>query len=279
MTIFQDLQRSITKNGKLQHSPDNFLKRKTALLGKLGKADLVTLGDPPPGFSLSFDFKPEMDKAALVAFLSAADPFGILITGMTKFDTIQFISAAGIASFSEKTKNKNIGSFIGVVATGASVAAASFGAPEIVPVIKSAEQFAKEHFKEEKVKTLRRDAFGVDPDSKHKAKQEGGVVISMPTGNTMQTFYSGDDSVRDTHWIKKPGDRTHRNLPDHMVGQGVFFLQPGKPNKEMCRHDGGILIYPWDHKFEDNFGFYRLHIILERHDNNPFPADPDPIVE
>lgn len=92
----------------------------------------------------------------------------------------------------------------------------------------------------------------------------------MPTGNTMQTFYSGDDSVEDTHWIKKPGDRTHKHLPDHMVGQGVFFLQTGKPNIEMCRRDGGILIYPWDHKFEDNFGFYRLHIILERHDSNPF---------
>jgi hypothetical protein len=274
-TQIQDLQKSITKNGKLQHSPDDFLKRKAALLGK---TDLVTLGEPPPGFSLSFEFKPEMDKAALVAFLSAADLFGILISGMTKFDTIQFVDAAGIASFSEDIENEGIASFIGVVATGASVAVASFGAPEIIPVIKSAEQFAKERFKEEKVKTKRRDAFGVDPSSKEKARQEGGVVVSMPTGNTMQTFYSGDDSVEDKNWIKKPGDRTHRNLPDHMVGQGVFFLQPGNPNKEMCRHVGSILIYPWDHKFEDNFGFYRLHIILERHDSNPFATDFDPNV-
>lgn len=71
-------------------------------------------------------------------------------------------------------------------------------------------------------------AFGVDPSSKHKARQEGAVVINMPSGNTMQTFYSGDDSAEDTHWIKKPGDRTHKNLPDHKVGQRVFFLQTGK---------------------------------------------------
>ena len=275
MTIFQDLQQSITENGKLEHSPDDFLKRKLAL----GKFDVITLGEPPSGFSLSFDFKPEMDKVALVAFLSAADPFGILITGMTKFDTIQFVHAAGIASFSEETKNKNIGSFIGLVAAGASVTAASFGAPEVVPVIQAAEKFAKDVFKEEKIKTKVRDAFGVDPSSKHKARQEGGVVISMPTGNTMQTFYSGNDSVEDTHWIKKPGDRTHRHLPDHMVGQGAFFLQTGKPNKEMCRHEGSLLIYPWDHVFNDNFGFYRLEIILERHDSNPFPEDPGPVVE
>jgi len=261
-----NLEKKIATSGVLQHSPESFLKKKAALKGK---DDLVTLGQPPAGFSPSFEFKPEMEKAALVAFLSAADLFGLLISGMTKFDTIEFVSAAGIASFSEDIENEGIASFIGVVATGASVVASSFGAPEVVPIIKSAEQFAKERFKEEKVKTKRRDAFGVDPSTQHKARQEGGVVVSMPTGIIMQTFYSGDDSVESTRWIKKPGDRTSKNLPDHMKGQGVFFLQPGKQNKEMCRHDGSILIYPWDHKFEDNFGFYRLQIILEKHDNPP----------
>lgn len=62
-------------------------------------------------------------------------------------------------------------------------------------------------------------------------------------------------------------------LPESMKGKRAFFVQPGPNNKERAREDGDILIYPFDHKFEDNFGFYRLNIILERRDGSETDDD------
>jgi hypothetical protein len=262
---FIELQKTIAKSGRLMHSRSEFIQRKGSMFGK---SDLTTVGSPPPGFGPIVQWKPEDQKIAVVLFLSAADFLGAMITGVTRFDTIEIVQASGRASFSEDTENEGIASLISVVATGASITAGIFGAPEIVPLIKSAEEFAKTQFKEERVRTKVRNAFGLDPGSGHKARQEGGVVIGLPNGTTMETFYSGDDPVENERWIKKPGDRVDTNLPNSMKGQGAFFLQSGILNKRQVRHDGDILIYPWDWKFEDNFGFYRLHIILERHDQS-----------
>lgn len=262
---FREMQKSFAKTGILNISRADFIKQKSNMFGK---SDLTTVGEVPRGFGPSVEWKADQEKIAVVLFLSAADFLGAMITGVTKFDTIEIVSATGIASFSEDIENEGIASFIGVIAAGAIVTTSIFGAPEFAPVIKAGEEFAKKQFKEEKVKSKRRDAFGVDPSSLHKARQEGGVAISLPNGNISQVFTSGDDSVEAERWIKKPGDRTPKNLPEHMKGQAAFFLQPGKKNFVQVRHSGDILIYPWDHKFEDNFGFYKLHIILERHDQS-----------
>jgi hypothetical protein len=55
-----------------------------------------------------------------------------------------------------------------------------------------------------------------------------------------------------------------------MKGKGAFFLQPDVKNLRQVRHEGDILIYPWDHIWDDNFGFYRLHIVLTRRDSSIF---------
>lgn len=296
---FKELQDVAIKEGRLRLSPDQYKSAKNDMFGGNGfsKADsflgkkmtaaaisrptsvVETLGKVPEGFGEFKTWASEDVKIAVVAFLNPADFSGIMIRGVTKFDTIEFVSATGLASFSEDIENEGVASFVGIVAAGAEITAGIFGAPEVIPLIEAGEKFAKEQFKEEKVKTKRRDVFGEDPGSGHKARQEGGVAVSMPFGTT-STFVSGDDDLEEERWIKKPGDRNHKSIPEHMKGQRAFFLKRGT-NKEMAKEDGSIIIYPWDWKFEDNFGFYRLEVILERHDSTPpeFEKDPGPIVE
>jgi hypothetical protein len=177
-------------------------------------------------------------------------------------DTIRFVSATGFASFAEETKNESVGSLIGIVAAGATVAADSFGAPELAPVIGAAETFAREQFKEQKVKAKVRDPFGQDTNG-GRARQEGGVLVSMPMGTTTQIFSSGD-SDHEGRWIKKPGTRDPEHFPNHV--HDAFFLQIDSDNTSRAAVDGDLIIYPWDEKYEDNFGFYRLHALLERGD-------------
>jgi hypothetical protein len=222
------------------------------------KSKVVQLGEAPDGFGKYIIWDPADSALALVVFLSAADFLGVMISGVRRTDTIEFVSATGLASFSEDTKNEGAGAFIGLIAAGASATATAFGAPAAIPIIEAGAKFAKTQFKEEKVKTKRRDAFGVDPGSGHKARQEGGVIVSLPEART--SFYSGKSESR---WIKEPGTRDAAHLPDHV--RGAFFLLPGGgTNRHIADADGDIFINAWDHIFEDNFGYYRLNVLLKR---------------
>ena len=98
--------------------------------------------------------------------MNAGDHLGVMISGARPTDRIDVVSATGIASFAEETENEGVGSLIGIVAAGATVAASAFGAPEAAPAIGAAEKYAKDRFKEKKVKTKRRDPFGEDPGSR-----------------------------------------------------------------------------------------------------------------
>jgi hypothetical protein len=291
---FTKIQTLIDKNGQLTASRQMFLKRNVELFGprkllparqtiaaRLTKAGapkpqttITVVGDAPPGFGKTVNWHPNDAKLAVIVFLNAADPLGVMISGVKTTDVIRFVSATGNASFSEETENEGVGAFIGVVAAGATATAAAFGAPELAPVIGAAEKFAKDRFKEKKVKTKVRDAFGEDPGSGHKARQEGGVVVSLPTGATTQNFISGNSDHKE-RWIKEPGTRDAKHQPDHMKGRGAFFLQSGSTNKGKATADGDIIIYSWDHQFADNFGFYRLHVLLERGDGKL--PDPGPV--
>jgi hypothetical protein len=60
---------------------------------------------------------------------------------------------------------------------------------------------------------MRRDPFGEDPGTGHKARAEGGVIVSMPEAK--QIFYSGNGDHTD-RWIKQPGVRDNAHRPDHV---------------------------------------------------------------
>jgi len=223
------------------------------------KSEILMVGEAPDGFGKQVIWHPDDTGLALIAFLNAGDYLGVMISGIKQSDTIEFVFAGGLASFAEETENEGIASIIGIVAAGANAAAAAFDAPEAKEVIDRAASYAQSQFQEKKVKTKRRDPFGEDPASGHKARQEGGVLVSLPEAR--RQYYSGDEDHQD-RWIKKPGTRDNAHHPEHV--KGAFFLQPNSQNKRTAGAAGDIIIYPWDFKFEDNFGFYRLHILLKR---------------
>ena len=152
------------------------------------------------------------------------------------------------------------------MATGANVAASVLGAPEVVPVINAAEEFAKEQFKATNAKTKRRDAFGVDPGSGHKARQEGGLLICLPEAGG--TFYSGDGDHKD-RWIKGDGVRADDKKPAHLFGS--FFPRQGfaSHNTRVAQQGGQMYVVPWDWKFEDNAGFYKVFVKLKKGNGPP----------
>ncbi|PYE53176.1 hypothetical protein [Deinococcus yavapaiensis] len=218
------------------------------------------INNAPPGFAEEVTWSPADAGLAVIVFVNPRDPNGILITGVKKGDTIDVVSSTGLASFDEDTENEYASGIISIAAAGAGITAAAFGAPELAPFISAAEKFAKDVFKPEKVKSKRRDPFGYDPGTGERARAEGGVLISMPAAG--QTFYSGDSDHKE-RWIKDHQPRTDRNLPDHI--SNAFFLREGREyNSRTSTMDGDIIINAWDHKFEDNYGYYRLHILLKR---------------
>lgn len=281
-------QAQIKRSGQLLSRRSSYIQRNMALFGvrklipasrtlaaRFAKPEegqphsaVVTVGEAPDGFGKQVLWDAHDASLAVVVFLNAGDPLGVMVSGVKATDTIQFVSATGIASYAEETKNKGVGSFIGVIAAGANVAASAFGAPELAPVIGAAAKFAQEQFEEKRVKTKRRDPFGVDPGTGDKARQEGGVIISLPAAG--QIYYSGDGD-HEERWIKKPGTRDDAHHPDHV--KNAFFLQKGRGNSRTAGVDGDIIIAPWDWKFEDNLGFYRLNILFKRGNGQPPVVD------
>lgn len=228
------------------------------------KSKLEQIGESPDGFGKIVHWAHEDRGLALVAFLSSCDNLGVAITGVEAGDSVQIVSATGIASFAEETKNAYAGAYIGIVAAGAKVTAAAFGAPEVAPLIDAAAALAETRFQTAKVKTKRRDPFGQDPGSGHKARQEGGVLISIPRpGVTTQIYYSGNDDHKD-RWIKKPGVRDFTHYPKHVPPAGAHFLLSGASNSRQASGAGDIIMVAWDHDFQDNYGYYRLHVLLGR---------------
>ena len=282
----QVVQSSINRAGVVNVSARSFVSRNTAFYGPARtlaarqtiagrltsagqptpKSTVVTIGESPDGFGKQVIWDPADEGIAVVIFLSAADPLGVMISGVKRTDTVEVVSSTGLASFDEDAKNEGAAAFIGIVAAGANLGAAAFGAPGLAPVIGAAAKFAKTQFKEEKVRTKRRDPFGEDPGTGLKARAEGGVLMSMPEAR--QAFYSGNGDHKE-RWIKVPGTRDDSHRPNHVLG--ASFLQAGSANIHAAGADGDLIIYPWDHKFEDNFGFYRLHVILKRGDGSFTP--------
>jgi hypothetical protein len=254
-----------------------------------GRSSLTVVGGEglPEGFGKGFTWDRAEDEALLVMFINAADPLGVSIDGLKEGDYVQVLSASGVASFSEDKGNPTASSIVGLVAAGAKVATTIGGIPEVVPVIDAAEKFAQDQFKATNAKTKRRDTFGVDPGSGHKARQEGGILVCLPEAGG--TFYSGDGDHKD-RWIKGDGVRTDDKLPAHLYGS--FFPRQGfaDHNTRMVRQSGQVYVVPWDWKFEDNAGFYKVFVKLKKGNGlppvvierkptstNPMPIKPMPI--
>ena len=262
----RDFQKQIQNTGKLT-GREAYLASTRSVFGdrfgiRYGAADTVEVGTPPPeGFGKEFTWDRADNSILLALFINAADPLGVSISGVTKWDTIAVTSCAGIASFTEDTGNSSASSIVGLLAKGADTASVLTGHPELVPLINAAESFAQDQFKPTHAKHMRRDAFGVDPGTGLKARAEGGIIISLP--EAQGPYYSGDRDHKD-RWIKEPGDRVDANRPSHV--NGAFFPLHGMPshNVRACLEGGQIYVTPWDWMFEDNAGYYRVFMVLSK---------------
>jgi hypothetical protein len=240
-----------------------------ALTGSRSSFTIVGGEGLPKGFGTGFTWDRGDEEALLVMFINAADPLGVSIDGLKAGDQVQVLSASGIASYSEDKGNPTASSIVGLVAKGANIALGAAGAPEVVPLVNAAEQFAREQFKATNAKTKRRDAFGVDPGSGHKARQEGGLLVCLPEAGGI--FYSGDGSHKD-RWIKSDGVRADKNLPTHVFGSFFPMQGLGSHNTRTVQQDGQAYVTAWDWKFDDNAGFYKVFVKLRKGNGLPPPT-------
>lgn len=235
---------------------------------KVPASQTQRVGAAPEGFGKYVMWSEKDPQLALMVFLNAGDSLGVGVLGVKTTDRIQFVASVGHASFAEETENKGISGLIGIAAAGAELGAAAFGFPEVAPVIAAGSKFAQDQFKEKQVKTKVRDAFGEDPGSHHKARQEGGVLVCAPTA--FGILSSGED---EKYWIKPPGNRIDANRPDHVRKTKSFFLRRGM-GEQTFQGAGDVFLVAWDHAFSDNFGFYELHVIMKRGSGKVPKPDP-----
>jgi hypothetical protein len=224
-------------------------------------SNIIQVGTGPTGFGQTFEWDRKDDKVLLAVFLNAADELGVCIAGVARTDIVQITSASGISSFSEDKGNPTASSLVGLVAVAADAALGATGNGAFIPVVNAAESFAKDQFKATNAKTKRRDAFGVDPGSGHKARQEGGLIVTLPEAGG--PYYSGESTSR---WIKGDGTRTDENLPAHIPYGTAFFPMHGYAdhNTRTITQDGEIYLLPWDWKHGDNAGYYKVFVLIEK---------------
>lgn len=253
---------------KYKRSPS--IRRGSLIAKNASKGNgVVAVGEHPQGFGKTFIWDRQDAEILLVMFINAADDMGVSVLGLQPNDLIQVTSAAGIASFSEDKGNPLASSITSLIAVGAKAALGLTGLPEIVPIVDAAEKFAQEQFKATNAKTKRRNAFGVDPSSGHKARQEGGLVISLPEAG--EPYYSGNDDHKE-RWIKTDGTRTDNHRPKH-VALGFFPIpgNSGHNTRFVFGNNAPLYVLAWDHIFEDNAGFYKVFLHIKRGTPPPDP--------
>jgi hypothetical protein len=238
------------------------------LTKKASTSQLTTVGGQglPTGFGKGFTWDRKDDEVLLVVFVNAADPLGISIDGLHANDTIEILSASGLASFTKDKGNPLASSIVGLVSAGAKVAATAAGLGELDPVIDAAQKFAQDQFKATNNPEKIRNAFGIEPSSGLKAREEGGLLVCLPSAGG--PYYSGDGDHK-SRWIQSDGTRNvDKNLPAVMKGN-AFFPAQGSNNARSCPIAGQAYILAWDWNFADNAGFYKVFVKLKKGKDQP----------
>lgn len=267
------LEAHIAQSAKIVNRADYWARSEaihgpTRTIAPLPAADaagvqVIQVGDNPDGFGKGVVWDRSSDAILLAIFVNAADPLGVSISGVAGSDYVTISSVEGLASFSQDTGNPLASSIIGVIGAGLSGVLKLTGVGAALgPLIDGATKFAQDEFKPTDVKTKIRDGFGVDPGSGKLARQEGGVLVSLPGAGG--PYYSGDDNHKD-RWVKDGGSRDDAHRPAQV--QHGFFPLPNvsrNTNGRQAGADGEVYITPWDWKFGDNAGYYKVFVIVSK---------------
>ena len=227
----------------------------------------TTFPGAPEGFGNRFVWDRCDDQILLLLVVNASNSIGIPIENVLKGDQILLGPASGNATFSKDTGNPRLAGLVGVLAKGAVVAGTAAGCPECAPVFNAANSFAQNEFKAPKEDAERkpRDAYGKIPGKKEFARQEGGLIICMPEADGLVS--SGDGDNEDL-WIRKPGIRSDKNVPDQAKACFFPIRSNALHNTRRVRLTGSppsvLFVGAWDHKFADNKGFYILYLKIEK---------------
>lgn len=223
------------------------------------------VGQPPEGFGNTFHWDRKED-VLLAVFVNAADPLGVSITGGQPGDRISITGASGLATFSKDKGNPLAASIVGLVSIGAKAVATAYGGAAAIPGIDAVEGIVKDQFKGTGKGTKARDAFGTSTKKGRVERQEGGVLVSLPRAGGI--YYSGKPKKL---WTKKHGPRRDNLRPNHV--RDAFFVVRGSRshNSRELRQSGPIFVAPWDHIFDDNAGFYKVFVLLQKGNGKSTP--------
>jgi hypothetical protein len=224
-----------------------------------------TVGSAPAGFASTFNWDRSTQSALLVVLVNPADPTGVMITGLEPGDTIQVLSASGLASFSKNTGHPGLSSLVAFVADGtAAVVSALVPGAKVSQPIEAAGQVAAKAFQGSGNPEKFRDSFGVDPSSHGVALQEGGVIVCLPQSGG--PYFSADSGHR-SYWATNPpvvGEA--RGLPTAykslINNPPFFFIGQGTPNAGVCQTNDPAYLLAWDYNFQDNSGLYEVYVQL-----------------
>ena len=208
----------------------------------------VPVGQPPAGFAKTIEWNRRLKEATFVIFVNAADPLGVAISNLKKGDEVEVASAVGYASFGEGS-GRITSSIVGDTAPMGRGRSWITAGPE----------FARRAFAWPR-RNERRDAFGRDPDLGEWCRDDGGVLICLPSAGGI--YHQND------HGIREGEPRWDRHRPGH-VTCGFFPLPADIPdakthNTRRVTRDGELYVVAWDSEFEDNQGYYTVFLKIRR---------------
>lgn len=208
---------------------------------------------------VDFDWDRLDPQIRLILFVNAADSTGVSIGNLRANDEINVTEMAGDAEFDADAGNSGLFSIAALLLSLTEAVTVGAGHPEFKGPISELENIARQAFGMKGQPKKVRDAFGLSDGGTHKARQEGGVILSLP--GSQGPYQSGKSQEL---WIKNDGERTDANRPDHVVHG--FFPRRHAPehNRRQLAQSGRLFVTAWDWNYPDNTGYYKVYMTITR---------------
>ena len=205
-----------------------------------------------------FSWDRSSPSISLVLFVNAADPTGVSISNLEANDEVNVTDMAGLAAFDADKGNSAAHSIVGLLLSTGEAIAEHTGHGAFNGPIEDLEAIARQAFGANNPVGKVRDAFGVAEDGNHKARQEGGILVTLP--GAIGPYRSGEDEKL---WIQGDGERTDPNRPGH-VEFGFFPRRDPRHNRRKAGRPGRMFVTAWDWRYTDNAGYYKVFLTITR---------------